>query len=317
MISRMRAPEVHPERNPTPTGAATHEHFSINCSLPRRRGSAILVTALLLAMTSPGIADAEDVPTSTESTEPRPLGLSLSTSADYSQGKYGTGHTTQLLYVPSTLIWHATDRLELTLTIPYVWEHGRDILASVGATSVWTSLGFQSRQTTKRSPHARTEDGLGDILLEGAYVLLEDRDVIPELSPFVVIKFPTADSSRGLGTGEFDEVLGVSLSKVLGERWTAHLELSYTFVGSPPHVALENSFAWSVGISYDVTPSLRLATYLEGATAVSRREQNPLDLRFQAEYKVTRIIVLTAGASAGLSQGSADFGMLAGIKFQF
>lgn len=313
----MRTREARPERYPTRTGAATHEHFSINCSLPRQRGTAILLTALLIAFTTLEVANAEDVPTSSESTEQRRLGLSPSTSAEYSQGKYGTGHTTQLLYVPSTLIWHATDRLDLTLTIPYIWEHGRDILASVGATSVWTSQGAQSRQATRRSPHARTEDGLGDILLEGAYVLLEERDLIPELSPFVLIKFPTADSSRGLGTGEFDEVLGINLVKVLGERWTAHLELSYTFVGSPPHVALEHSFGWSVGISYDVTPSLRLATYLEGATAVSRREQNPLDLRFQAEYKVTRIIALTAGASAGLSHGSADFGILAGIKFQF
>jgi hypothetical protein len=42
---------------------------------------------------------------------------------------------------------------------------------------------------------------------------LEERDVIPEIMPYVKIKFPTADSDRGLGTGEFDETIGVDLSK--------------------------------------------------------------------------------------------------------
>ena len=107
------------------------------------------------------------------------------------------------------------------------------------------------------------------------------------------------------------------LSNAFGKQWTAHVDVSYTLVGSPPHTTLDNSFAWSVGMSDDVTPSLRLAAYLDGATAVSRHEQNPLDLRFQAEYQITGLVALTAGASAGLSHGSADFGFSAGIKLRF
>jgi hypothetical protein len=286
-------------------------------SLQRYRVPALIVAGLLMALAARGVADAEDVPKPSESRDARTLGLLLSTTADYSQGKYGSGHTTQILRVPSTLTWSATDRLDLTLTIPYLWEHGRDILATVGAGSVWTSPRLRTRGITQRTQHARTEDGLGDILVDGEYVLVEERDVIPEVSPFVGVKFPTADSSTGLGTGEFDETLGVSLSKTFGKRWTASADLLYTFVGSPRHTTLDNFFGWTVGVSYDVTPSLRLATYLDGATAVSRHDPNPLDLRFQVEYNITGIVALTAGASAGLSHGSGDFGVSAGIKLRF
>jgi hypothetical protein len=47
---------------------------------------------------------------------------------------------------------------------------------------------------------------------------VEEKDLIPEIAPYVKIKFPTADSDRGLGTGEFDETIGVDLSKRPIER---------------------------------------------------------------------------------------------------
>jgi hypothetical protein len=59
------------------------------------------------------------------------------------------------------------------------------------------------------------------MLLRVSYVVLEEREVVPEIAPYVKIKFPTADSDRGLGTGEFDETIGVDLSKRLIDRCTA------------------------------------------------------------------------------------------------
>jgi hypothetical protein len=285
----------------------TRTHPPRNSLLSQRRGPVAIAAGLLVALMTVGVAEAEDAHEPAGAAGLRALDVSLSTSADYSQGRYGTAHTTQILSVPTALTWHATDRLDLTLTIPYLWEHGHQILAGVGA----------ARAPTQPTQQARTESGLGDILLEGEYALLEESDWVPEFSPFLEIKFPTADSRRGLGTGEFDETLGVNVEQSLGDRWTTHVTVSYTFVGSPPHNALDNSFAWSVGVSYQVTPSLSLATYLDGATAVSRQEQNPLELRVEARYKLPKMIELTTKVTAGLSQGSADFGVSAGIKVRF
>lgn len=238
--------------------------------------------------------------------------VKLSALPEYSEGKYGTGHTTQILDVPFRGDWSATDRLELSLTIPYVWMRGRGDITIVGGRAV-----ARRRGGARRPGQVTTADGLGDILAEVDYTLLEEKDLVPDLTPFVEIKFPTADASHGLGTGEFDEKIGGFVTKKVAERWTTHVDLSYTFVGSPPRTSLRNFFEWSVGVSYDVTNSLKLSGYLDGATAVSRGQQDPLDLRLVGEYKLTKVIQLTAGASAGLSHASPDFAVLAGIELRF
>ena len=235
--------------------------------------------------------------------------VKLSVLPEYSEGTYGTGHTTQILDVPFRGDWSATDRLDLSLTIPYVWMRGRGDTTIVGGRVVHV-VGLRPGQVA-------TEDGLGDILAELDYTLLEEKGLVPDLTPFVEIKFPTADSSRGLGTGEFDEKVGIFVTKKIVESWTAHVDLSYTFVGSPPGTALQNFFEWSVGLSYDATSSFRLSGSVEGATAASKTQQNPLDLRFVGEYKLFNHLYLTAGGSVGLSHGSPDFTALTGIELRF
>jgi Putative MetA-pathway of phenol degradation len=250
--------------------------------------------SLLIAGGTPAGAQ-QVVPAPAESASTDEYTVKLTALPEYSEGKYGTGHTTQILEVPFRVDWSATDRLDLSLTIPYVWLRGRgDIPGQV-----------------------TTADGLGDILAELDYTLLEEQDLVPDLTPFVEIKFPTADASRGLGTGEFDEKIGAYVTKKVGERWTTHVDVSYTFVGSPPRTSLRNFFEWSVGLSFDATSLFRLSGYVDGATAVSKGEQNPLDLRLVGEYKLTKHIQLTAGASAGLSHSSPDFSVLAGIELRY
>ena len=265
-------------------------------------GYSLLVSGGTPASAEPG-EDSEERPSSDDYI------VKLSILPEYSEGKYGTGHTTRILEVPLRGEWSATDRLNLILTVPYLWVRGRGDIAIVNGRPV--------RIVSRHPGQVTTEDGLGDILAEVNYTLLEDKDLVPDITPFLEIKFPTADASRGLGTGEFDEKLGTYVSKKIGAEWTTHVDLSYTFVGSPSHTELRNIFEWSVGLSYDLTPSLKLSGYIEGATAVSRNQQNPLDLRFVSEYKLTKHIQLTAGGSAGLSHGSADFTALAGIELRF
>lgn len=185
-------------------------------------------------------ASAQQGEDSAERPSPDDYIVKLSVLPEYSEGKYGTGHTTQILEVPFRGEWSATDRLDLSLTIPYVWKRGRADLTIVNGRPVPI--------VTRRPGQVTTEDGLGDILAEVDYTLLEDKGLVPDLTPFLEVKFPTADASRGLGTGEFDEKIGVYVTKKVGGQWTTHVDLSYTFVGSPPHTDLRNVFDWSVGL---------------------------------------------------------------------
>src|SRR5713226_3623549 len=139
--------------------------------------------ALLLACVSP--AAAED--------EPR---WSLSSSFNYSVGDYGTGKDTTLIYVPFTLGVKPIDRFTLSLTIPYIRQTSQTVVITGGGVAVRKDKQRQLATAT-RNQVTSTEDGLGDLLLKGQYTLLEETSVLPEISPYLKIKFPTADSDRG------------------------------------------------------------------------------------------------------------------------
>jgi hypothetical protein len=293
-----------PGARPTRTGEPHHG------SVQAVRRTLVVLACLTLILIGRA-ASAQEQPKPSHDAEARELGLTLSGTPEYTAGKYGTRHTTDILYVPFVVDWSVTDRFDLSLTLPYLREHGRDIVATIGGGVVRTPLGRQA--STGR---ARTEEGLGDVLLEAGYVLLEEKDLRPEVRAFAEIKFPTADSRRGLGTGAFDEAIGLGLEKRFA-MWTTAVEVRYVFVGSPHRTSLDNSVGWSAEVAYDATPWLRLSSRLEGATAVVRHEPDPLDLRIVAKVKVSDRVRLKAGAIKGLSNGSPNFGMLAGFEVSF
>jgi outer membrane putative beta-barrel porin/alpha-amylase len=133
----------------------------------------------------------------------------------------------------------------------------------------------------------------------------------------VKIKFPTADDSRGLGTGKFDETLGADLSKRFFDRWFGYVSLSYTFIGSPTGEDLRNTFGWSVGAAYAVLPPLSVFAFVEGATAITAGQPDPVELRVGAEYKLFKALKLTGSVTRGLTNGAADWGVSAGLTLRF
>ncbi len=259
--------------------------------------------ALLLACVSP--AAAED--------EPR---WSLSSSVNYSVGDYGTGKDTTLIYVPFTLGVKPIDRFSLSLTIPYIRQTSQTVVITGGGVAVRKD---KQRQlgTATQSQVTSTEDGLGDLLFKGQYVLLEEKSVLPEISPYLKIKFPTADSDRGLGTGEFDETIGVDLSKTLFPGFVSYLTVAYTFVGSPAGTKFDNSFGWSVGAAYLVARPFSVFAFLDGSTAISPGQANPLEVRVGADFRLTQALKIFGSVSRGLSDGSADWGGSAGLALRF
>src|SRR2546426_9734568 len=235
--------------------------------------------------------------------------VKFSTSVNYSVGDCGTNKDTTIVYVPFTLGVRPLDRFWLSVTVPFIYQDPQNVVLTGG--------GVASRKEQKgklaQPARATTESGLGDVLLKASVVVVEERELIPEVEPYLKIKFPTADEDRGLGTGEFDETIGVDLSKQLLERMSGYLTLAYTFIGDPPGTNLRDSFAGSIGAAYAVARPFSVFAFLDGATAIAPGQDDPVELRVGAEVRLAKFLKLTASGMKGFTDGSADWGASGGL----
>ena len=123
-----------------------------------------------------------------------------------------------------------TDRLGLSLEIPFVYQSNGNVVSSVArgsmpatktmmlpVTGMSGMSGSGSGMTSTSAGTSQAESGLGDITLKAGYVLVSEKESMPQIRPTVFVKFPTADKNKSLGTGEFDEGFAVEISKWLGE----------------------------------------------------------------------------------------------------
>lgn len=238
------------------------------------------------------------------------LDRKLSGSVNYESGKYGTATRSSSLYVPFTLKRYWGDWFA-SLTLPFVSQTSDGQVTSVGGAPV------RIRRAPGTAATTRTESGLGDALVRGGYALLKEDPQPFDLSVAGKVKVPTASTSKGLGTGQFDEGLGLESAKLLRPDWTGLADLYYTFIGSPPGTHLNNRIDADVGFSHPLGNDLTLTVLLEGSNALVSGEASPLDVSATVQRKLNERSVLYVGALAGLTSGSPDYGFSFGGSLRF
>ena len=237
-----------------------------------------------------------------------PQSWQLSSSITYESGTFGTGTRTETVYIPFTLK-RLFDQGDLGLTLPFV------ILRTTGETTLVNG----APQRIRAGPRTRpvTHEGIGDMILKGRYYAVDEHGLLPTIALVAKIKFPTADESQGLGTGKFDEGVGVEVSRTFLKDFIAYFDLSYTIIGSPAGLDLNNQTIYDIGLGYKFTPQLLGSIFYEERTALITGQPNPRSLLFNAGYKVTETFRLNTMFEAGLSNGSPDYGLTAGASVKF
>jgi hypothetical protein len=237
----------------------------------------------------------------------------LSSSFTYESGTYGTGTRTETVYVPFTLK-RFFDVGDLSLTLPFV------VLRTTGETTLIDGRPQRiriGRRTDLAPTGTVTKEGLGDMLLKGRYYVVEEHGLLPTIALVAKVKFPTADSSQGLGTGKFDEGVGVEGSRTFLRDFIGFFDVSYTVIGSPAGLDLKNQTAYDFGLGYYFTQQLLGGLFYEERTALITGQSNPRSLLFTGDYTVSRAFRLNAAVEVGLSNGSPDYGLTGGVAVRF
>lgn len=234
----------------------------------------------------------------------------LTGQVSYDTGKYGTDTRTDTVYVPVT-IKRYFDKGDISLTIPYIYQRSNGQFAAVDGTV------FRIKPKAG-APPVTTNSGLGDIILKGSGYLLSEQEKHPfDLSVVGKIKFPTADDSKGLGTGEFDETVGLEFGKQFMTEWTFFADVYYTFIGRPAGTDLKNRVSFDMGLADRFTKETTVSVFYEESTSIVSGSSNLRDIAVNLEYKVTREASVFGGALIGLTNNSPDYGLSAGVSVKF
>jgi hypothetical protein len=252
----------------------------------------LLSLSLLVACSSLVIAQADPV-------------FTLSNSAAFFQGKYGTDKNIDIYY-DATDIKVADKAWQLDLTLPYVSIKNLPVGATQGAIA-------NSGTTATHNP-----SGLGDVWLEGRYKVFAGNGLAPAISPYTKIKFGTASASNGLGTGKNDYEAGFFIQQTATPELFPFAKVGYRVVGKPTGQNYRNIATYQVGATYALSSKSFITPMFSGSQALVTGGTNPADIIVAWNYNLTaKGSGIQVYADKGLSNGSANYGIGIGGQIVF
>jgi outer membrane protein OmpA-like peptidoglycan-associated protein len=133
-------------------------------------------------------------------------------------------------------------------------------------------------------PLVRTgwETGVGDVRLGAKYKFLDDYlgDAVG-LALRGVVKLPTADEEKGLGTGKLSGGADLILSKHINYGIDLHGSVGYEFNSDPDDVAIGNALKWGAGLNFPSCRFVQLQAEVVGriySDDDAFEQTNPVDL---------------------------------------
>jgi len=247
-------------------------------------------------------------------TPEKPQNASLSLGVEYASGNYGTGSNIRSFYMPLIATWSPTDRLDVGIEIPFLYQSSPSVTtelynASLSTTTAETTpsgaavAGYSGARGSSRSGVS----GLGDIILRLGVIALAEDSKVPQLRPSLYVKCPSADVSKGLGTGEFDFGVGIEASKWLGNAQLIG-EGFYTFQGKAEGFNLQDYLSYTAAVGYQVTENIKPMLMVRGATAPTTVSGVLLEARARVIWTLTGNTSLDLYGSRGIADASPEYG---------
>ena len=304
--------------------------------------------------------------------------FSVGLGTDFTTGTYGSHKRTDTVSVPLTIEWRPHKRIDVQLSLPYIYQSnsvnpafkkrgsGGTAAAAIlggggiqsqnvssanaadnsGAGALTAGAGNQgskgpSLQATGASASgtegnqgqagsgsgSRTgtgpklgqissQNGIGDMTLQVGIAAVEEEGQLPEIRMLGYVKFPTGNRSTWLGSGEFDEGGGLSLSKSYGDLHL-YLEGIWVFQGGSDFlvesgITVKDYLNYYTEVGYQATDTLVPALVLKGTTATSEEQGGTVEGQLKLSWKMTEHTSFLGYVGTGFNDATAD--LTAGVS---
>lgn len=208
----------------------------------------------------------------------------IETGMGYITGDFGTEVRSSLLYFDTTA-GYVTPSYYVSIGVPYNYISSNDAGNS----------------------KAR---GIGDIVLRGSRVFYRHNNGT-YLTGSAIIKLPTADETKQLGSGKMDYGGDLGVIKPIDKYYVSFIG-GYRSLGRSPYQKYNQSYLYGVGISRWFSKT-QLSASVEGSTSVLSGVQDPLALNVGAYRVINKRYTLKGSTLIGLSTGSPKYGFSIGV----
>ena len=245
---------------------------------------------------------------STSYAQDNPAGSShaVSVAGYFASGDFDLPADTEIFYMPVRYEFDSKN-WGFQLLVPHLRLNGPG--------AVLINLGGVNRAVA--GSDVTRESGLGDIVGSAIYHL----PVTGESGPFVDlrmdIKLPTADETRGLGSGETDLNLQVDVAQYWGSTlWFA--SLGYSFRGSSTlYPDLSNGAYVQLGLARQVSNTVSVGGILDYREAASSFTDYILEVGPYVNWQFNDDWSFSAFSLFGFSGASVDASVLGQLRYSF
>jgi hypothetical protein len=226
-------------------------------------------------------------------------GVSFSSGLDYSAGRYGDTHDTDIL-VGLTNVTVSEDDFQFSASMPYLNITGPAyVVVGPGGAPVLINPAKGAGSTVR--------SGWGDLNFSASYTLPSDALDDFEITGTFRTKIATANASKGLSTGATDFAFSVDVSKQF-DAWGPFATFAYRVPGEPSFYSFNDAPSFSVGTSIELADNLvAIASYdFDGSISTSLADAQ--QLFGSVTWLATDKLSLTAYFENGLSSGAPRVG---------
>lgn len=158
-------------------------------------------------------------------------------------------------------------------------------------------------------------DGISDVVIGGKWRIAGPYGQLTGIAISPSVSIPTADSDKGLGSGETDYDLTLIASFALADSASLHLNCGYAFIGEPEGEDAGDILHYGVAADYQLFESIQLA----GEICAEKELLGGTDtaVHFNAGLRWAAMDGLTLDLAAGskIAGDTPDFTATAGLTW--
>lgn len=218
-----------------------------------------------------------------------------------SLGKYVSTSTVRNYYFTHGLLYEH-GRWDLAANVSLAARQGDDLVAVGG--------GMMSGQ----GDHDVTKVGLGDLFVRAEYTLLRQRSGWPDVTLGALTKAPTASVSSGLGTGEWDGGVSLSLARFARSVYFS-TEVGHLWLGDPPGATYRNPVTYAAGVGRAFANGrLGMLLLYSGTSMVFADYDAPRQAGIGLNWRLSNRLGAFTNVVKGVSETVPDFGLSLGVN---